>query len=177
MLINDARRDARFVEGEVVLLRDQDRSLWDVDQIAAGRGELDRAIALGGRGTYVLQAAIASCAPTIRRTGRRSPRSTASWAASPGRRSWSSTAPLPSPRRATRRARWQLVESIELDDYHYLTQPGPNCCAGSTTPRRRARRTSAPWSSFTPTPSDVSSNDVGRSSDIQMRDNANTCCP
>jgi RNA polymerase sigma-70 factor, ECF subfamily len=60
MLINDSRRDARFAEGSVVLLRDQDRSLWDVDQIAEGRGVLDRALALGGRGPYVLQAAIAS---------------------------------------------------------------------------------------------------------------------
>jgi RNA polymerase sigma-70 factor, ECF subfamily len=43
-----------------VLLRDQDRSLWDLDQIAAGRAALDRALALGGRGPYVLQAALAA---------------------------------------------------------------------------------------------------------------------
>jgi RNA polymerase sigma-70 factor (ECF subfamily) len=60
MLLNDARRDARFADGAVVLLRDQDRSLWDSDQIAAGRAALERALALGGRGPYVLQAAIAS---------------------------------------------------------------------------------------------------------------------
>jgi len=60
MLINDARREARFADGAVVLLRDQDRSLWDVGQIATGRTALDRALALGGRGPYVLQAAIAS---------------------------------------------------------------------------------------------------------------------
>src|SRR5213594_2208577 len=60
MLINDARRDARFSDGTVVLLRDQDRSLWDSDQIAAGRASLDRALALGGRDRYVLEAAIAS---------------------------------------------------------------------------------------------------------------------
>jgi RNA polymerase sigma-70 factor, ECF subfamily len=60
MLVNDARRDARVVDGAVVLLRDQDRSLWDRDQIAEGRGALERALALGGRGPYVLQAAIAS---------------------------------------------------------------------------------------------------------------------
>jgi RNA polymerase sigma-70 factor (ECF subfamily) len=60
MLVNDARRDARFAEGTVVLLRDQDRSLWDVDQIADGRAALDRALALGGRDPYVLQAAIAA---------------------------------------------------------------------------------------------------------------------
>jgi RNA polymerase sigma-70 factor (ECF subfamily) len=60
MLLNDARRDARFADGSVVLLRDQDRSLWDFDQIAAGRAELERALALGGRDPYVLQAAIAA---------------------------------------------------------------------------------------------------------------------
>jgi RNA polymerase sigma-70 factor, ECF subfamily len=60
MLINDARREARFADGTVVLLGDQDRSLWDVDQIRRGRASLDRALALGGRGPYVLQAAIAS---------------------------------------------------------------------------------------------------------------------
>jgi RNA polymerase sigma-70 factor, ECF subfamily len=59
MLVNDARREARFVDGTVVLLRDQDRSLWDFDQIAAGRTALERAGALGGRGPYVLQALIA----------------------------------------------------------------------------------------------------------------------
>ena len=60
MLLNDARRAARFADGTVVLLRDQDRSLWDVDEIAEGRAALDRALALGGRETYVLQAAIAA---------------------------------------------------------------------------------------------------------------------
>jgi RNA polymerase sigma-70 factor, ECF subfamily len=60
MLLNDARRDARFADGAVVLLSDQDRSLWDFDQIADGRLVLDRALALGGRGPYVLQAAIAA---------------------------------------------------------------------------------------------------------------------
>jgi RNA polymerase sigma-70 factor (ECF subfamily) len=59
MLANDARRDARFEDGAVVLLGDQDRSLWDFDQIEEGRAALDRALALRGRGPYVLQAAIA----------------------------------------------------------------------------------------------------------------------
>jgi RNA polymerase sigma-70 factor, ECF subfamily len=59
MLVNDARHEARFADGAVVLLRDQDRSLWDFDQIAKGRAVLDRALALGGRDPYVLQAAIA----------------------------------------------------------------------------------------------------------------------
>jgi RNA polymerase sigma-70 factor, ECF subfamily len=60
MLLNDARREARFADGDVVLLRDQDRSLWDGEQIAEGRAGLERAMALGGRGPYVLQAALAS---------------------------------------------------------------------------------------------------------------------
>ena len=59
MLANDARREARFANGEVVLLRDQDRSLWDREQIKTAQASLDRAMALGGRGPYVLQAAIA----------------------------------------------------------------------------------------------------------------------
>jgi RNA polymerase sigma-70 factor (ECF subfamily) len=60
MLLHDARRDARFRDGELVLLADQDRSLWDEAQIAGGRAVLERALALHGRGPYVLQAAIAS---------------------------------------------------------------------------------------------------------------------
>jgi RNA polymerase sigma-70 factor (ECF subfamily) len=60
MLINDARRAARFAGGEVVLLRDQDRGLWDAGELARGRAMLDRAMALGGRGDYVLQAALAA---------------------------------------------------------------------------------------------------------------------
>jgi len=60
MLLNDARSEARFADGELVLLRDQDRTLWDAERIAAGGRSLDRALALGGRGPYVLQAAIAA---------------------------------------------------------------------------------------------------------------------
>jgi RNA polymerase sigma-70 factor (ECF subfamily) len=60
MLLDDARRVARFADGELVLLRDQDRSRWDTATIARGRETLDRALALRGRGTYVVQAAIAS---------------------------------------------------------------------------------------------------------------------
>jgi RNA polymerase sigma-70 factor, ECF subfamily len=59
MLVNDARREARFAGDELVLLRDQDRTLWNVRQIEEGREMLDRAVAMGGRGDYVLQAAIA----------------------------------------------------------------------------------------------------------------------
>jgi RNA polymerase sigma-70 factor (ECF subfamily) len=60
MLISEARRAARFADGAVVLLADQDRELWDHEAIAAGRVAAESAIALRGRGAYVLQAAIAS---------------------------------------------------------------------------------------------------------------------
>jgi RNA polymerase sigma-70 factor (ECF subfamily) len=59
MLINHARTAARFQEGELVLLDDQDRSLWDEHRIDEGRHLLDRALALRGGGPYVIQAAIA----------------------------------------------------------------------------------------------------------------------
>ena len=61
MALHHARRRARFsTEGELVLLADQDRLLWDAAQLAAGRRALHRALALHGRGPYVVQAAIAS---------------------------------------------------------------------------------------------------------------------
>jgi RNA polymerase sigma-70 factor (ECF subfamily) len=60
MLLLEARREARFEDGEIVLLADQDRSRWDAERISEGRAALDRALALHGRGPYVVQAAIAS---------------------------------------------------------------------------------------------------------------------
>ena len=60
MLVNDARREARFADGSVVLLRDQDRSLWNALELDAGRSALARAQTLGGRGPYALQAEIAA---------------------------------------------------------------------------------------------------------------------
>ena len=61
MLLHDSRRAARIDEhGDLVLLEDQDRELWDRDRIAEGRRVLDRAIRLRRPGPYQLQAAIAS---------------------------------------------------------------------------------------------------------------------
>jgi RNA polymerase sigma-70 factor (ECF subfamily) len=60
MLLHDSRRDARYRDGELVLLADQDRSRWVTAEIADGRAELETALSVGGRGPYVLQAAIAS---------------------------------------------------------------------------------------------------------------------
>jgi RNA polymerase sigma-70 factor, ECF subfamily len=60
MMLHHSRRDARFQGDDLVLAADQDRSLWDLGEIAVARELLDRAVALHGRGPYVLQAAIAS---------------------------------------------------------------------------------------------------------------------
>ncbi len=59
MLIDHARSAARFEDGELVLLDDQDRSRWDRPRIEEGRRMLARAITLYGRGEYTIQAAIA----------------------------------------------------------------------------------------------------------------------
>ena len=61
MLLHDARREARLdAEGGLVLLSDQDRSLWDRSLVEEGRRALDRALRLRRPGPYQLQAAIAS---------------------------------------------------------------------------------------------------------------------
>jgi RNA polymerase sigma-70 factor, ECF subfamily len=60
MLLHHARQDARYRDGELVLLDDQDRGLWNQDEIEEGRSLLDRGLALQGRGPYVVQAAIAA---------------------------------------------------------------------------------------------------------------------
>jgi RNA polymerase sigma-70 factor (ECF subfamily) len=59
MLLDDSRRAARFMNGELVLLDEQDRSLWDQGLIDEGRESLRQAIARHGKGPYVIQAAIA----------------------------------------------------------------------------------------------------------------------
>jgi RNA polymerase sigma-70 factor, ECF subfamily len=59
MLMGQARATARFRGGELVLLDDQDRALWDHNQINEGRELLERALALHASGPYTIQAAIA----------------------------------------------------------------------------------------------------------------------
>jgi RNA polymerase sigma-70 factor (ECF subfamily) len=61
VLFQDARRDARVsATGALVLLDDQDRALWDRDEIEQGRAALERALVLRMSGPYQLQAAIAA---------------------------------------------------------------------------------------------------------------------
>ena len=120
MLINDARRAARFAHGTVVRLSEQDRTLWDHAMITQGRADLDRALALGGRGPYVLQAAIASLHVD----------EPADWpeiAALYGELTRLTGSPVVELNRAVAVAEsgdvetaLGLVEALELDRYHYL---------------------------------------------------------
>src|SRR5689334_8430774 len=59
MLLHDARRAARLRDGRIVRLDDQDRTLWNAHQIDEGRALLQRAMAPGRTGPYLIQAAIA----------------------------------------------------------------------------------------------------------------------
>jgi RNA polymerase sigma-70 factor, ECF subfamily len=120
MLVNDARREARFADGAVVLLSDQDRALWDLEQIAQGRARLDRALALGGRDPYVLQAALAVLHVD-------EPQDWLQIAALYGELARVTGSPVVELNRAAAvaeagdvEAALALVEGLELERYHYL---------------------------------------------------------
>ena len=120
MLVNDARREARFATGEVVLLRDQDRSLWDAAELADGRATLDRALVLGGRGPYVIQAALAVLHsedapdwPRIAELYGELAQLTGSPVVELNRAAAIAEAGDP-------RAALELVDALDLDSYHYL---------------------------------------------------------
>ncbi len=121
MLLHDARAQARFADGELVLLAEQDRSLWDREQIARGRGELGRALALGGAGgPYALQAQVAAAHTEERRDWARIAELYERLAALTG-------SPVVELNRAVALAEageperaLALVEALELDGYRYL---------------------------------------------------------
>ena len=59
MLLHESRRTARTsADGQIILLDDQDRSLWNREQIAEGKALVERALATQRFGPYTLQAAI-----------------------------------------------------------------------------------------------------------------------
>jgi RNA polymerase sigma-70 factor (ECF subfamily) len=120
MLMHDARRAARFHDGDLVLLADQDRALWDAAQIAAGRAQLDRALALRGRGPYVVQAAIASLHLD-------DPRDMRQIAALYGELARLTDSPVVELSRAVAvaeadgpEAGLEIIDGLDLDDYRYL---------------------------------------------------------
>ena len=120
MRLLHARREARQRGGELVLLADQDTSLWDSADIAAGRQALDRALALHGRGPYVVQAAIASLHAD-------SPPDWPQIAALYAELSRLTGSPVVELSRAVAVAEAEsaeaglaIAESLDLDEYHYL---------------------------------------------------------
>jgi RNA polymerase sigma-70 factor (ECF subfamily) len=120
MLLHDARRDARFRDGDLVLLADQDRSLWDVVQIAKGRAALDRALALRGQGSYVIQGAIAALHTE-------EPRDWPQIAALYGELARLTGSPVVELGRAVAvaeangpEAGLEIIDQLELEDYRYL---------------------------------------------------------
>ena len=120
MLLHDSRREARFRVGELVLLADQDRSLWDPAQIVEGRAVLDRALALRGRGPYVVQAAIASLHTE-------EPRDWPQIGALDGELARLTASPVVELNRAIAiaeargpQAGLEIVDRLALEDFHYL---------------------------------------------------------
>jgi RNA polymerase sigma-70 factor, ECF subfamily len=119
MLMGHARSAARFQGGELVLLDDQDRSLWDQQQIEEGRRLLERALALHGSGPYVIQAAIADL-------HLREPRNWHEIALLYQRLERITGSPVVTMNRAIAVAELQgpaaglaLLDGLELDDYRY----------------------------------------------------------
>jgi RNA polymerase sigma-70 factor, ECF subfamily len=120
MLLLNARREARFRDGELVLLANQDRSRLDTAQISEGRAVLDRALALLGRGPYVVQAAIASLHAD-------EPRDLPEIAALYGELARITDSPVVELNRAIAVAEAQgpeagldIVDRLDLEDYRYL---------------------------------------------------------
>jgi RNA polymerase sigma-70 factor, ECF subfamily len=60
MLLHDSRREARVRDSQLVTLEEQDRSLWDREEIAEGLMLVEKALRRGPLGSYKLQAAIAA---------------------------------------------------------------------------------------------------------------------
>ena len=153
MLLHESRRAARTsASGELILLDDQDRSLWNRDQIAEGTALVERALSSRRFGPYTIQAAIAAVhaeAPTaaddglggdrrpLRRAGasgrlagdRAEPRGRRGHARRPG---GGSGAHRRHPRLAA--ICWTTA---------WRTRRGRSCAGGLAEPRTRAPRTSA----------------------------------
>jgi RNA polymerase sigma-70 factor (ECF subfamily) len=130
MLFNDSRREARFADETIVLLRDQDRSLWDLEQIEEARTMLEAKreppsmstsfARVGDRGPYVVQAAIAALHVE-------EPLDWLQIAALYGELARLTGSPVVELNRAAAiaesgdaEAALALVDELELDGYHYL---------------------------------------------------------
>ncbi len=157
MLLHDSRRAARLRDGELVLLADQDRALWDGAQIEAGRAALRAragAARAAGVGVYALQAAIASLHAE-------EPRDWPQIAALYGELARLTRSPVVELNRAValaeaRGPRGGLRRSKRSTGSTATTicmPPAPSCCAVSAAAATPARHTSGRSSSCAPSPS------------------------
>ena len=165
MLLHDARRAARFRDGDLVLLADQDRALWDAGADrrrpggarprarAARRGPVRRA-----GGDRVAARRRAARLGRDRRPVRR--------ARAADRLARRRAEPRGRGRRGTRARRRALRSSTASRSRTTATctRPAASCCAGSGAPRRRATPTAARSRSCTTTPSAACSSASSRSS-------------
>ena len=149
MLLNDSRRDARFADGRSCCCATRTARSGTTTQIDAGRGVArSRAWRSAAAARTCCRRRSRRCTPTTRRTGRRSPRSTAS---SPG----CTGSPVVELNRAVAiaeagdvEAALALVDGLELDGYHYLHATRAELLRRLDRDRRGARGLrAARWSS------------------------------
>ena len=185
MLLTDARREARFADGVLVPLNEQDRATWDGERIAEGLALVRECLAVNRPGIYQLQAAINAVHSTARTTDDtdwsqiaalygqllrhrarpRSSRSTGRW------RSPSSTA---------RPSGWPRSSGWTWPATTRGRPPGPTCCAASAAPTTPGRRTTPRSPPPTTTPSAPSSPAAATRSDEAVSRSAGeirTCRP
>jgi RNA polymerase sigma-70 factor, ECF subfamily len=169
MLLDDARREARFQGGELVLLSDQDRSRWDAAKIERGREALDRGFALQGRGAYIVQAAIASL-------HMEEPHDWPQVAALYGELAHLTGSPIVELNRAIAVAEVDgpeaglvLIDRLHLEGYQYFHSTRADLLRRLGRAERRGRNTSERSNSLTPRPSAASSSDASQKSAPKSR--------
>ena len=154
MLLHDARREARFRDGELVLLADQDSSLWDT---RADRRRPGRARASAGAARpWPVRPAGGDRLAARRRAARLGRDRRALRRARPAHRLARGRAQPGHRRRRGAGARGRARDRRRdraATTTATCTRRGASCCAASVAPTRPATPTSAPWSSRTTTPS------------------------
>lgn len=155
LLLTEARRAARVVDGRLVTLADQDRSLWDRDLIAEGHDLVRRCLRRNAPAPFNSRQPSTPSTPT--RHARRTPTgrrlSSSMTSCMPYRRPPSSASIALWHRRNWLGQRWDWqpsMRSLALGHWTattHCTPPGPSCCDGTGTRTVRGRHTNGPWTS------------------------------
>ncbi|MGH3259219.1 MAG: DUF6596 domain-containing protein [Streptosporangiaceae bacterium] len=159
--LTDARRAARTDDlGELVLLEDQDRSLWHAAMIAEGEVLLEAALGQSRPGPFQLYAATAACHPAAVSARDSDWQQIALlyaeliWYEPP--QSCRPTGPSPSPWPRARPPGWSswMPSPIARSSCggHSCTSPGPNCCAAPGTTTKPGPPTTRRWNWSQPRP-------------------------